>query len=161
LFHTDAKINPQEGKMNRSKPTLILFVLAILLSVPEVSPAQQSANCSAVITEISGVVLIKKINKPEFLEAFWGMQLFQGDQVKTTDNSWVSLLFANSDLLKLDANSMLTVSGNEPAAAAQYRETSRNISAAIMDNFSALAFRRDDEVEKGWMADASNRNRGF
>jgi hypothetical protein len=138
--------------MNRSKPVLVVLIWIFSLSVQKVSLAQQPADCIAVITEISGVVLVKKINKTEFLQAFWGMQLFQGDQVKTFDKSGVSLLFVNSNLVKLDANSLIIVSGNESVATAQTKEVSRNISAAIMDNFSALAFRRDEEVEKGWMA---------
>lgn len=138
--------------MNRSKPVLVVLVWIFSLSVQKVSLAQQPADCIAVITEINGVVLVKKINKTEFLEAFWGMQLFQGDQVKTFDKSGVSLLFANSNLVKLDANSLIIVSGNESVATAQSKEVSRNISEAIMDNFSALAFRKDEEVEKGWMA---------
>jgi tetratricopeptide (TPR) repeat protein len=136
--------------MIRTKPTLILLILVFSLSGLKLSIAQQSSKCIAIIIEISGDVLVKETGKTVFIKALWGTQLFQGDQIKTSDKSLASLLFANSSLIKLDANSMLTISINE-SATSQSREMSRNISAAMMGNFSALAFRRDEKEEKGWM----------
>ena len=111
--------------MIRTKTAQILLVFVFSLFGLKLSLGQQPSECMAVITEISGAVFIKKINKNEFLKAFWGMPLFQGDQVKTSDNSKVSLLYANSNLIKLDANSLITVAGNESTEAAQPTGTSK------------------------------------
>ena len=144
--------------MIRSKSTLILSIFVSSLSGLNITLAQQSLKCIAVITEISGDVFVRKHDKTAFVKALWGTQLFQGDQIKTSDRSQASLLYANSNLIKLDANSVITISINESSAASQPKEMPRNISAAMMGNFSALTFRRDENEEKGWLVELRSGN---
>jgi len=138
--------------MVRSRIALIPLLLIFFLSGLKESFAGEPSKCLAVITEISGDVFIKKVNKNEFIKAFWGTQLFQGDQIKTSDKSDVSLLFANNSLIKLEANSMITISANESTAAVKAEKMPDNISASMMGSFSALISRRHEKEEKGALA---------
>ncbi len=128
----------------------ILFLLVFVLSGRRISVAQQSGQCIAVITGISGDVAINKVNKTEF-KACWGTQLFQGDQLKTSANSEATLTFSNNTLVKLGSNSMITISGNEISVSATSGNV-RKISSAAMINFSALTLKRENKKETGALA---------
>ena len=136
----------------RSKSGLIFLILVFLLLVEmRLSIAQQPDQCLAVITEINGEVLLRKANRNEFVKAYWGTQLIQGDQVKTSANSGVKLLFSNSTLISLGPESAISISGKEPPAT----ETSgnvKNISSAMMVDFSALTSQKDNKKDVGALA---------
>jgi len=89
------------------KRILILDII-VLLSGLSLSNAQQVTRCLAVITEINGSVLLKKVNKADFEKAYWGTQLIEGDQIKTSDKSGVKLLYSNNTLISLDLLSVRT-----------------------------------------------------
>lgn len=134
----------------RSKTVLILAIMLSSFGL-RLSVAQQPAQCIAVITEINGNAFLKKSTKSEFTKASWGTQLFEGDQIKTSDRSEAKLLFSNSSFISLGANSMITISGKESPAT----DTSGNVkkvSSAAMVNLSAFILKRDDKKDVGALA---------
>ncbi len=135
-----------------SKRTIILIISGLLFYNIGVPLCGQVPKCLAVITEISGDVLVKKANKTDFEKASWGTQLFQGDQIKTSDRSQVSLLFANSSLIKLAANSRMTVSVTGTTANVKATEIPTNISAAMVGNFFTVTSKRENKEERGALA---------
>ena len=54
--------------------------------------------------------MVKKAEREEFKKALWGMQLFQGDKLQTFEDSEVSCLFSNNNLIALGSNSTITIS---------------------------------------------------
>ncbi len=135
----------------QSKTGSILLILVFSLSGLRLSQAQQPAQCLAVITEINGEALLKKVNRSEFSKAYWGTQLFRGDEIKTSDRSEVKLLFSNSSFIVLGANSMITISGKESPATESIGDV-KNISSAMMVNLSALTLKREDKNDVGALA---------
>jgi len=135
----------------RSKTGLIFFLLAFSLCALRLSIAQQSYQCIAVITEVNGEALLRKANSSEFAKAYWGTQLFQGDQIKTSAKSEVKLLFSNNNLVTLGPNSAVTISGKE-APVTEASSTVRNISSAMMVDLSALTSKRDNRKDVGALA---------
>jgi hypothetical protein len=135
----------------RSKRGRIFLLLICLFPGFRLSQAQQPVNCLAVVTEINGEVILKKFNRSESYKAAWGIQLFQGDEIKTSDKSEVKLLFSNNTLISLGPNSMIKISGEKSAGT----ETSghiRNISSATMLDLSAFTFKREDKKDVGALA---------
>jgi hypothetical protein len=134
------------------KKIFTLFILLVLLSGQRVLLAQKSLQCIAVITEISGDALLKRDNKSEFFKASWGVQLFQGDEIKTTDKSEVKLLFSNSSLISLGPNSTIKISGKESQTSASATNV-KNVSSAMLVDLSAFSSRRDNKRDEGALAD--------
>lgn len=135
----------------KSKISLILLLFVFSLSGFRLSLAQQPSQCLAVITEINGEALFKKADKSEFVKAYWGTQLFQGDEIKTSAKSEAKLLFSNSSFISLGPNSMIKISGKEPPAT-QPISGVRNLSSAMMVNLSAFNLKRDNKKEEGALA---------
>jgi len=131
--------------------TAFIIILVFSLSGFRLSVAQQQSQCLAVITALNGDVLIKKDNKTEFVKAYWGTQLFQGDQIRTSANSEVTLTLSNSSFIRLGSNSMITISGNETIATEKSGNV-REISSAAMIDLSALTLKRDSKTESGALA---------
>ena len=130
------------------KLRIMLLIMIFSFISTKLLVSQQVTKCLAVITEINGDVLFKKANKSEFVKTFWGAQLYQGDQVKTSKESGVSLLFSNGNLINLGSNSMITISiksssGNET------KKSVKNIGSELIADFSTLTLRRDDKGEIG------------
>ena len=130
---------------------LILLSLLFLLSGLRLSYAQQSVKCLAVITEINGEALIKEVGMSAFNKASWGNQLFQGDQIATSDKSEVKLLFSNNSLIVLGPNSMITISGKETPLT-QPLGNVKTISSAAIINLSALTSAREEKKDVGALA---------
>ncbi len=128
-------------------PSICLFFLSVCLT----SVGQQTGQCLAVITELNGEVQFKKEAGKEFSKASWGTQLFQGDQVKTSANSEVSLLFSNSNFVTLGPNGTMTISGKKPSETEPSGNV-RNISSAMMVNISALTLKKDNKKDVGALA---------
>ncbi len=135
----------------RSKTGLVLLLFIFLLSGLRLSIAQQPSQCLALITGVNGDVLIKKFNKTEFVKAYWGTQLFQGDLIKTSANSEATITFSNSIVFKLGSNSNIKVSGNETSATESSGDV-KKISSAMMVNLSALTSKRDNKRDIGALA---------
>jgi hypothetical protein len=140
--------------ISMKRPNLLsaVFMMLLFLSGPVAFIAGQSSKCVAVVTEIKGNVLIKEFNKTEFKKVFWGAQLFQGDQIRTDDNSMVSMLFANSNLIRLEANSSMTLPDNKTTSSIKTENIPESMSAAMVSGFSTLISRRDSREEKGALA---------
>jgi hypothetical protein len=128
----------------------MLFQVLFLL-IPE-SLSGQNSKCLAVITEISGDVNVIKAGKAESEKVFWGTQLFQGDQIRTNERSVVSLLLANSNLVKLGANSTMIISAKETSGAVKSGNVPQPMTAAMISGFSAMISRKDVKEEKGALA---------
>lgn len=139
------------GNIMLSKKAYILLLLGLLVSGLRLSFAQQPSKCLAVITEINGEALLKKVGKSEFLKASWGNQLFQGDEIKTSDKSELKLLFSNSNLISLGPNSTIKISGKEPPAT-QTTGNVKNISSAMLVDLSAFTSNNDDKNDVGALA---------
>lgn len=82
-----------------------LFSLLVLL--PETAQAQDRA---ALLTEVSGAVSVTRASGGAAVDASWGMQLFQGDVVRTGADGVAALLFTDNNLVNLGANTSMTVS---------------------------------------------------
>jgi hypothetical protein len=133
------------------KTGLVVLLFIFLLSGLRLSQAQQPSQCLAVITEINGEVFLKKVNRNEFSKASWGIQLFQGDEIKTSDKSEVKLLFSNNNLISLGSNSKIKIAGKE-LPATETTSNVRNISSAAMVNLSDLIPKREDKNDVGALA---------
>lgn len=141
--------------------TKTVLILAIFHFLPGLNllPAQPSSKCLAVITEIKGDALIKKSNRSDFEKASWGTQLFQNDQIRTSERSEAKLLFSNNSFISLGANSTITISGEESPVAGNNGNIKRISSAAIV-NLSAFNFKRDDAKDVGALAGVRSGNAG-
>jgi tetratricopeptide (TPR) repeat protein len=135
--------------MQSKKGWMLLFVIC-LFSGFRLLKAQPS-TCLAVITEINGEALLKKVNKSEFSKAVWGTKLFQGDEIKTSDNSGVKLLFSNNTLISLGPNSLIKISGEGTPGTERIGQV-RNISSAALVDLSAFSFKKEDKKDVGALA---------
>ncbi len=113
--------------------------------------SQQTGQCLAVITELKGEVHFKKAADTEFIKAAWGSQLFQGDQVKTSAGSEVSLLFSNGNFVTLGPNGSMAVSGKKSPESKPDANV-RNISSAMMVNISGLTLKKENKKDVGALA---------
>jgi hypothetical protein len=112
--------------------------------------AQGESQYLALITDLSGKVVVKKAQKTGFEKAVWGMQLFQGDQLKTYEGSEVTLLFSNKNLIALGANSSLTIS--DGSLSPKTPKPIRSVDADLLADVSVLSLRRTSEGEMGALA---------
>jgi hypothetical protein len=131
--------------------TCLVVLLFILFSGLRLSQAQQPSQCLAVITEINGEALLKKVKSSEFTKASWGSQLFQGDEIKTSDKSEVKLLFSNNNLISLGSNSKIKIAAKE-SPVTETTGNVTNISSAAMVNLSDLIPKREDNNDVGALA---------
>jgi len=135
----------------RSFKYLILLLLILGFTYTKPLKAQQPSQCLAVITGINGNVLVKKVDGKEFVKTLWGTQLFLGDQIKTTDNSDVTLTYSNSSIIKLGPNNLITVSNSDPTVTEKAINV-KKVSSAMMVNLSALTDKRDNKHDVGALA---------
>jgi hypothetical protein len=115
------------------------------------SLAQQPAVCLAVITEINGEAFLKKVNKSEFSKTYWGTQLFEGDEIKTTDKSEVKLLLSNSSFISLGPNRIVKISKKESPPTEPFAGV-RNISSKMMVILSTYTLEREGKKDVGALA---------
>jgi hypothetical protein len=131
-------------QIHQAKITLFLFLIGVC---PILLFSQQEPTVLAVISDVTGEVFIKKMNKSEPQKALFGIQLAQGDQITTSKKSNVTLLFSNGQMIGLGPNSQMIISGNTTA------DNSKNIGSALAGNFSNLTLRRDNKGEVGVLMD--------
>jgi Tetratricopeptide repeat len=118
--------------MHRTR--LALFFL--LAATATVSQAQEQM---AIITEIDGEVSISRASGGSAVTARWGIQLFAGDVVQTGSGAKASILFSNSNLLAMGANSQMEISGAQTS--------SRNVDPTLLADVSELTLHRSGEGE--------------
>ena len=124
--------------------TCLIFLCANLIKPVSVC-GQSPGGCLAVITELAGDVSVFKANSKK-VDATWGLQLFEGDKIKTARGSAASLLFSNGNLINLGANSNISISDNKTSRTDEGK--ARNVNKAMIANFSALTSKRKKEKEK-------------
>jgi hypothetical protein len=137
-----------------------LFIgLAMIFTIIEVKVvvSQQHSECLAVITELRGDILVKKSTMKDFQKGVWGTQLFEDDQVKTSKESEVSLLFSNGNLISLGSNSTITISKG-PSSTEQNTKSVKNIQTNMLADISTVTVRRTDEGNVGALAGLRSAN---
>jgi len=127
------------------------LVCLFFLSTSLTLYSQQTDQCLAVITELKGEVLFKKAAGTEFTKAAWGSQLFQGDQVRTSANSEVSLLFSNGNFVTLGPDGSMAISGKKPPETKSDANV-KNISSAMLVNISGLTLKKQNKKDVGALA---------
>lgn len=135
----------------RSRFGLVVSMTLLLARVGERTQAQEKPRYLALITDIKGEVLAKKAERADFEKAYWGMQLSQGDQVKTLADAEVSFLFSNNNLISLGPNSTLTLS--EGRAPGNGHDTSvRKMDTQLLADNALLTLRKTSGGEIGALA---------
>ncbi len=135
----------------KSKVVFLFLIQLFSFAGITSSYGQKSTQCIAVITGLKGNVLLKKQNQSEFEKTCWGTQLFKGDQIKTTSESEATLTFSNNNLIKLDQNGMITISGSESSIDSN-AGTVKKLSPEIMADMSAITMKRDNSRDLGTLA---------
>jgi hypothetical protein len=142
----------------KSKAVFLILILLFSLAGSTSSFSQKSSlPCLAVITGLKGNVLIKKANQPEFVKTFWGTQLFRGDQIKTTSESEVTLTFSNNNLVKLESNSMITISDENPSTGSNAGNV-KKLSSEITADLSSITMKRNNNRDLGALASLRSGN---
>jgi len=88
---------------------VILFILVFLFSNFHIARAEQKTNVAAIVTSISGTLLVLPYGTEKWITAEKGMFLYEGDQLKTESNSRAAITFANGIELKINENSTFTI----------------------------------------------------
>jgi len=89
-------------------------VALLLLAVTAETALSQSHV--ALVTELKGEVLVAKADGGAFESAVWGMQLFENDQIRTSNDSEASIIYSNNTMLRLGPNNSLTISDGDSRA---------------------------------------------
>jgi hypothetical protein len=115
------------------------------------SNAQNTSQCIAVITEINGKALLKEAGMSQFFKTTWGTQLYNGDQVATSDKSEVKLLYSDNSFITIGPNSMITISGAGSPATEPMGDV-KHISTGMVVNLSSLTLKKVDSRDVGALA---------
>jgi len=138
--------------MYRKPKARVAALITMILTIGAQSLlSQQEPQYLALITDITGEALVKKAQRAGFEKALWGMQLYEGDKIKTLESSGVSLLFSNNNFITLGPNSTLTISKG-PTSLKNSPELIRNAGTELFADFSNLTLRRTREGEIGALA---------
>jgi hypothetical protein len=135
----------------RSVRFLILLLLGFSFLGIRSSNAQNNSQCIAVITEINGKALLKEAGASQFAKVTWGTQLYNGDQVATSDKSEVKLLYSDNSFISVGPNSMITISGTESAGTEPMGDI-KHISTGIGVNLLSLTLKKDESKDVGALA---------
>ncbi|MCJ7646787.1 FecR domain-containing protein, partial [bacterium] len=109
-----------------------LFVVSFSYIQTSTCWAEEKTNVAAVVTSISGTLLILPYKSEKWVEAGKGMFLYEGDQLKTGPNSKAGITFANGIELKINENSTFTIQITEE------REMKNAIDLLIGEIFSKI-----------------------
>jgi len=133
----------------------IFRLIAILLTVSicgiQLLFPQETPRYIALIMDIKGEVLVKKAKRVEFEKALWGMQLYEGDKLKTLKNAELSLLFSDNNLVSLGPNSTITIS-KSPSSIKKSKKPILNMDNELMADISMLTLRRTSGGDLGALA---------
>jgi len=121
----------------------IVLVSVILTTISFLCQAQKNSSILAIVSDVSGDVFLKKAGKSREVKAVFGMQLIEGDQVKTNPMASASMLFSNGDLLHVGPNSSIAISAQEKG------DQITQISKELATSFSDLVMRQDKDGEMG------------
>jgi len=111
---------------------VVLFLLVFSFSQMHTVRAQEKTNVAAVVTSLSGTLLILPYKSEKWVEATKGIFLYEGDQLKTGANSKAGITFANGIELKINENSTFTIQITEE------REMKNAIDLLIGEIFSKI-----------------------
>ena len=128
----------------------VILVWAFFLPYISLLNAQEP-QCLAVITNLNGNVMLKKAGKTEFLKTYWGTQLNQGDQIRTSADSEATLIFSNNTMIKLGPEGSVTISGDEPSPADR-GSGMKKVSTTMMVNISSLTSKKEVKKDVGALA---------
>jgi len=139
-------------RLARARSTKLIFPITILFLITNFPLSAQSDGnkCLAVITDLKGDVEVRRANNDK-LNGDWGLQLYNGDKIKTLRASSVSLIFSNGNLVNLGGNSSIEISGGKESSEEDF-ERSRNVNRAMIGNFAALTQKREKQKEVGVLA---------
>mgnify|MGYP000591936887 CR=1 FL=1 len=84
-------------------------ILILIMSLSVVSIGQSSARPVAVMSKIIGDVKVDPVTQPGWKSAEWGEKLFNGDKLKTGQESFSSIMFLDRSLVKIRENSKFTI----------------------------------------------------
>ena len=79
------------------------------MSLSVVSIGQSSTRPVAVMSKIIGDVKVDPVTQPGWKSAEWGEKLFNGDKLKTGQESFSSIMFLDRSLVKIRENSKFTI----------------------------------------------------
>jgi hypothetical protein len=133
--------------MKNSLLYLLTASIPLLILLQSASPASaQTPPYAALVTDLSGTVMVQKAGRSDPERGVWGMQLCRGDQIRTKENSQVSILLQNSNLVTLGPSSSLTIADNTPGGS---QKSVRQVNPDLTPNLSLLTFHesRDGEAE--------------
>jgi tetratricopeptide (TPR) repeat protein len=128
------------------KKFLIACIILFFVIICSALFSQEVPSYQAIITDIQGSVQIKRAHKTDFVKAVWGTQLFAGDQLKTLDQSSVSILFSNNNLITLETNSSMTIAQNQ-LRSAQNTAPLLDLSNQFPEKVPLLSFRMRENGE--------------
>lgn len=123
-----------------------IFLLSLFLY--NTLAAQETSQCIALITGTEGTVMLKKAGRTESIKALWGTQLFQGDQLKTSGASSVSVTYLNSGIVTFPENNVITITKTELSTTEKPGKV-KTVSSAMMVNMSAITARHDEKKDAG------------
>lgn len=109
-----------------------LLVFSFLQTYPPDCWAQEKTNVAAIVTSVSGTLMVLPYGTEEWIEARNGKFLYEGDQLKTGPNSKAAITFANGIELKINENSTFTIQITEE------REMKNAIDLLIGEIFSKI-----------------------
>lgn len=140
--------------MRRSGSHMIRFVsitsLLIIITFLPLFAQSEEKKCLAVITDIKGDVEVIKANNNK-ISGDWGLQLYNGDRIRTARASSATLIFSNGNLVNLGANSSIEISGEGESSTEQF-ENSQSVNQAMFGNFIDLALDKDKKKDVGVLA---------
>jgi len=111
---------------------VLLFILVFMFSHIHTVWAQEKTNVAAIVTSVSGTLLVLPYGTENWIEANRGMFLYEGDQLKTGAGSRAAITFANGIELKINENSTFTIQITEE------REMKNAIDLLIGEIFSKI-----------------------
>ena len=122
---------------------LIPVILLFLIIMPSSIFCQES-DCIALVTEIQGDVQLKRAGQSGLNECVWGTQLQNGDNIQTSANGRISLLFSNGNLISLGPSGAMTISSGSTSAGIG-SESIGNIESELAADLSLIIVQRDEE----------------
>ncbi|MGE5406734.1 MAG: hypothetical protein ACM3NR_03390 [Methanosarcina sp.] len=121
----------------------IIFLTAVLKA--------QVDDCVGVITSINGNIQVRKAQSEILTKAYWGFQLFPGDQVITWEASRVIITRPDNTVMKLGPGSSVILT-----SLIKYKDDAfshnKKISSASLINLEVLAVKKDKSKESGALA---------
>ena len=95
--------------ITKNNQSLKNCILILIVSLSVVSIGQSSTRPVAVMSKIIGDVKVDLVTQPGWKSAEWGEKLFNGDKLKTGQESFSSIIFLDRSLVKIRENSKFTI----------------------------------------------------